>query len=159
MPWAAATRVNVGDIKQNTRDFRPPAPPQGDVHTKFRHPVAFLVEYVDGFVPPSLILNGHVDDTTIAARIDDAPAARHRLDADVSARASGASFFNPLVLRIEDFFRTRKPPYPVERTQLTGGILDVVHESRVRGHRRIETPDLATIDYKAPADRDSSEAP
>ena len=63
--------VNPGDITQNTRDFRPPAPPKGDVPTKFRHPVAFLIEYVDGLRATVLILNGHVDDTTVASRIDD----------------------------------------------------------------------------------------
>jgi hypothetical protein len=57
-----------------------------------------------------------------------------------------------LVLRIEDFFHTNRPPYPVERTLLTGGILDAALESRIRGHQRVETPDLATIDYAAPAD-------
>ena len=64
----------------------------------------------------------------------------------------GASFFNPLVLRIEDFFKSNKPPYPVERTLLTGGILDAALESRVKKNARIETPDLATIDYQAPKD-------
>ena len=64
----------------------------------------------------------------------------------------GRWFFDPLVLRIEDFFRTRQPPYPVERTLLSGGILDVALESRIRDHRRIETPDLAAIDYQVPAD-------
>ena len=64
----------------------------------------------------------------------------------------GACFFNPLVLRIEDFFRARRPPYPVARTLLTGGILDAALQSRVEQHRRIETPDLATIDYEPPAD-------
>jgi hypothetical protein len=145
--------VNVGDIRQNTRDFRPPAPPKGDVQTKFRHPVAFLVEYVDGLRGTVLILNGHVDDTTVAARIDDASGREAIVSTLMYLPAPpGASFFNPLVLRIEDFFTTRKPPYPVERTQLTGGILDVAHESRFRGHRRIETPELAAIDYQAPAD-------
>jgi hypothetical protein len=145
--------VNVGDIKQNTRDFRPPAAPKGDVQTKFRHPVAFLVEYVDGLRGTVLILNGHVDDTTVAARIDAASGGETTVSTLMYLPAPpGASFFNPLVLRIEDFFHTRKPAYPVERTQLTGGILDVAHESRFRGHQRIETPELAAIDYQAPAD-------
>jgi hypothetical protein len=145
--------LNPGDIKQNTRDFRPPAPPGRDVLTRFRHPIAFLVEYVDGLHATVLILNGHVDDTTIAARIDDA-AGRETIVSTLMYLPAppGASFFNPLVLRIEDFFHTRKPPYPVERTLLTGGILDVVHESRFRNHQRIETPDLAAIDYQPPAD-------
>ena len=145
--------VNPGDIRQNTRDFRPPAAPKGDVPTKFRRPVAFVVEYVDGLRATVLILNGHVDDTTVAARIDDAAGGESIVSTLMYLPAPpGASFFNPLVLRIEDFFRTGKPPYPVERTQLTGGILDVALESRIRGHRRIETPELAAIDYQAPAE-------
>ena len=55
-------------------------------------------------------------------------------------------------MRVEEFFKTGKPTYPVERTQLTGGILDAALESRIQGNRRIETPDLAAIDYEAPAD-------
>lgn len=141
--------LNPGDIRQNTRDFMPPA---GRDHvTKFRHPTAFLVEYADGFRGTAMILNGHVDDTTIAARISGSP------DRIVSTlmylpAPPGARFFDPLVLRIEDFFRAGRPPYPVERTLLTGGILDAALESRVQGHSRIETPDLAVIDYEAPAD-------
>ncbi len=144
---------NVGDIKQNTRDYMPPKPPGRDEQTKFRHPVAFIVEYVDGLRATVLILNGHIDDTNFAAKISDS----NGRDTIVSTLTylpapPGACFFDPLVLRIEDFFRTRKPPYPVERTQLSGGILDVALESRIRNHRRIETPDLAKIDYQPPAD-------
>ena len=64
----------------------------------------------------------------------------------------GASFFNPLVLRIEEFFKTGKAPYPVERTQLTGGVLDALLDSRFQGGERVATPDLAEIQYTAPAD-------
>jgi hypothetical protein len=64
----------------------------------------------------------------------------------------GANFFNPLVLRIEDFFKSGKSPYPAERTQLTGGILDALLDSRLSGGKRIETPDLASIQYQAPMD-------
>jgi len=144
---------NVGDIKQNTRDYMPPPAPGRDALTRLRHPTAFVVEYVDGLRATVLILNGHVDDTTIAARIDDSAGGDTIVSTLMYLPAPpGASFFNPLVLRIEDFFRTRQPPYPVERTLLTGGILDVALESRIRDHRRIETPELATIDYRAPAD-------
>jgi len=144
---------NVGDIKQNTRDYMPPPAPGRDALTKLRHPTAFVVEYVDGLRATVLILNGHVDDTTIAARISNSAGGNTIVSTLMYLPAPpGASFFNPLVLRIEDFFRTRQPPYPVERTLLTGGILDVALESRIRGHRRIETPELAVIDYQAPVD-------
>jgi hypothetical protein len=144
---------NPGDIKQNTRDFMPPAAPGRDVATKLRHPIAFVVEYTDGLRATVLILNGHVDDTTVAVRLSD-PAGGEKIVSTLMYLPAppGACFFDPLVLRIEDFFRTRKPPYPVERTLLTGGILDAALESRFQNHRRIETPGLAAIDYAAPAD-------
>jgi hypothetical protein len=144
---------NPGDIKQNTRDFMPPAAPGRDVATKLRHPIAFVVEYADGLRATVLILNGHVDDTTIAVRLAEPSGGESIVSTLMYLPAPpGASFFNPLVLRIEDFFHTRKPPYPVERTLLTGGMLDAALESRFQNHQRIETPDLAAIDYAAPAD-------
>jgi hypothetical protein len=144
---------NPGDIKQNTRDFMPPPTPGRDRLTKLRHPVAFVVEYVDGLRATVLILNGHVDDTTIAARLADSSGGETIVSTLMYLPAPpGACFFDPLVLRIEDFFRTRRPPYPALRTLLTGGVLDAALESRVREHRRIETPDLAAIDYEPPAD-------
>jgi hypothetical protein len=145
--------VNPGDIRQNTRDYMPPPAPGRDAATRLRHPVAFVVEYADGLRATALILNGHVDDTTVAARLSMADGGESIVSTLIYLPAPpGARFFDPLVLRIEDFFRTQKPPYPVERTLLTGGILDAALESRVRRDRRIETPDLAAIDYVAPAD-------
>lgn len=144
--------VNVGEIKQNTLDFRPP--PGLDSITKLRHPYGFIIEYVDGLRATVLILNGHVDDTTVAARIENPGGGGESIVSTLMYLPAppGASFFNPLVLRIEDFFKAGKAPYPVQRTQLTGGILDVALESRVKGQKRFETPELAAIDYKAPAD-------
>jgi len=144
---------NPGDIKQNTRDFMPPPTTGRDRLTKLRHPVAFVVEYVDGLRATVLILNGHVDDTTIAARLADSSGTDTIVSTLMYLPAPpGACFFDPLVLRIEDFFGTRQPPYPALRTLLTGSVLDAALESRVREHRRIETPDLAAIDYQPPAD-------
>lgn len=53
------------------------------------------------------------------------------------------------VHHIEDLFLNRKANYPVERTLLTGGMLSFLMDSRVQGHRRIETPELE-IRYQAP---------
>ncbi len=138
--------LNPGDVRQNTRDYRVPS--GKEYFTRQPHPVAFVVEYVDGLRASALILNGHVDDTTFAGQVGgDVVSTLVYLPAP-----PGARFFDPLVLRIEDFFRSGKPPYPVERTLLTGGILDAALESRIRDHKRVETPDLAAIDYDAPAD-------
>jgi hypothetical protein len=136
---------NVGDIRENCRHFKPATGNQ-----KFTlSPVAFVVEYRDGLRATVLILNGHVDDTTFAARV----AGQREPVATLFylPPPPGAAFLEALTTKIEDFFTTGRPPYPVERTLLTGGILDVALDSRVRDHVRIETPDL-DIEYDPPAD-------
>ena len=51
--------------------------PRGDVPTKPAiDPLAFLIEYADGLRATVLILNGHVNDATVAARIDDSNGGR-----------------------------------------------------------------------------------
>jgi hypothetical protein len=144
---ARSHTLNPGDIRQTTRDFVPPP----NRPTFLATPIAFLLEYADGFRCTALILNGAVDDTTIAARID-RPGAPIASTLFYLPAPPGARFFDPLVLRIEDFFRTGRPPYLVERTLLTGGALDALLESRFRKGSRVETPGLAAIDYEAPSD-------
>src|SRR5207249_1801778 len=52
----------------------------------------------------------------------------------------GAKYFDGLVANIEKLFETGRPPYPVERTLLTSGILDAAMESHFQRGARIETP-------------------
>jgi hypothetical protein len=63
------------------------------------------------------------------------------------------NLFRALSHAIQTHFREGKPPYPVERTLLTTGILDAAMDSRVAGGKTIETPQLAVayqpVDYKA----------
>jgi hypothetical protein len=137
--------LNVGDIRINCRQFRPPP----GRPTFPRGPVAFLIEYRDGLKAAVLNINGHIDDTVFAARV----AGKKKLLSTLFylPPPPGAGFLQALTVKIEDFLATGKSPYPVERTLLTGGILDAVLESRVRGHKRLETPDL-DIRYVPPRD-------
>lgn len=137
--------LNVGDVRDNCRHYRSPL----DKSELRKGPLAFLLEYRDGLKAAVLVLNGHVDDTTFAARIGGS--ARPVSTLFYLPPPPGASFLQALTVRVEEFLATGKPPYPVERTLLTGGILDKALESRVRGHRRLETPDL-DIAYKPPRD-------
>ena len=136
---------NVGDVRRNCRHYDPPPVRP----TLFRGPTAFQVEYRDGLRATVLLLNGHVDDTTFAARIEGE--ARPVSTLFYLPPPPGAAFLEALTVRIEEFLATGRPPYPVERTLLTGGILDVALESRVRESRRIETPDL-DVSYDPPRD-------
>jgi hypothetical protein len=137
--------LNVGDVRENCRQFSPPT----GRPTFLRGPLAFVVEYRDGLQATVLILNGHVDDTTFAARVG--AEAKPISTLFYLPPPPGAAFLQALTIRIEDFLATGKTPYPVERTLLTGGILDAILESRVRGHRRLETPDL-DVSYDPPRD-------
>jgi hypothetical protein len=136
---------NVGDVRANCKHFRPPPGrptfPQG--------PVAFLIDYRDGLKATVLLLNGHVDDTTFAATV--AGEKKPVSTLFYLPPPPGAAFLEALTVKIEEFLMTGKPPYPLERTLLTGGILDVALESRIKGHGRLETPDL-DVRYDPPRD-------
>jgi hypothetical protein len=140
--------LNPGDVRHNTGSMgvgnMPPTPP-----------IAFLVEYRDGVRGTILLLNGHIQDICFAGRIrgESKPAScLFCLPAP-----PGAKFFDGLVSNIEKFLETGKPPYPVERTLLTGGILEAAMESHYRRGQRVETPELE-VHYVAPADSGFSRA-
>jgi hypothetical protein len=136
---------NAGDVRANCRRFARPA---GWGYFA-KGPIAFHVEYADGLTATVLQLDGHVADETFAARV--AGEAKPRSCLFWLPPPPGAAFLEALAARVETFFETGKPPYPVARTQLTGGILDYALESRAAGGKRLETPDL-DIRYAPPAD-------
>jgi hypothetical protein len=133
--------VNPGDIRHNVGlpvQTMPATPP-----------TAFLVEYRDGLRGTVLLLNGHIQDFCFAAKVrgETKPAScLFQLPPP-----PGSKYFDGLVANIEKLLETGRSPYPVERTLLTGGILDAAMDSHYRRGGRIETPEL-DVRYTAPAD-------
>ena len=121
----------------------------GDIRANVASPFAIRVEYRDGLKATILLLNQHVADFTFAARVAGKPRPESCLF--FLPDPPGANYFSSLTHQIEGFFETGRPPYPVERTLLTGGILDHALGSLAEGGRRVETPGLA-IAYAPPAD-------
>ncbi|MCS6863952.1 MAG: hypothetical protein RMJ56_02610 [Gemmataceae bacterium] len=136
---------NAGDIRDNCRRFPRPITWGNFV----KGPIAFLIEYADGLRATVLQLDGHVADETFAAQVKGEKKPQSCLF--WLPPPPGAAFLEALSMHIESFFTSGKPPYPVERTLLTGGILDYALESRVRDCQRLETPDL-DIRYDPPTE-------
>jgi hypothetical protein len=111
------------------------------------HPAAYLIEYRDGLRAAMLMLKGAVEDFNFAARLRG------------SGSLSTQFFLSPvpnvtysacLVSKIEEMFITGRAPYPIQRTLLTSGMLEACLTSKVQGHDRLETPELA-VAYQPPA--------
>jgi hypothetical protein len=112
-----------------------------------KDPIGYRYEYIDGTKATMLLMNGLVGDFTFAARIK-----------GVSEPLSTLFYLPPnpnvtysavLMSKAEELFVTGKPPYPIERTLLTTGLVEAGVRSLGEGQRRLETPHLS-IKYTAP---------
>jgi hypothetical protein len=134
--------LNLGDISKNVGSM-------GVGNMPVTPATAFLIEYRDGKRGTVLLLNGHIQDFCFAAKI--------KGEAKPSSclfhlpPPPGAKYFDALAANIEKMLETGKPPYPVQRTVLTTGILDAALESHKKRGDRVETPELE-LRYAAPAD-------
>ncbi|MFT5466714.1 MAG: hypothetical protein ACI8UO_001814 [Verrucomicrobiales bacterium] len=112
-----------------------------------KDPIAYRFEYRDGLRATMLLMNGLVGDFTFAAKLKG------------EAKPLSTLFHLPpvpnvvysaaLMSKAEETFMTGKAPYPVERTLLTGGLVEAGCQSLVKGER-LETPHLK-VEYTAPA--------
>lgn len=142
---AALTRsetVNPGDVRRNTGAFPVQTQPASG-------PIAFLIEYRDGRRGTVLLLNGHVQDFTFAGKL--AGESQPVSCRFVLPQPPGAKFLEALTINIEKMLVTGQPPYPVERTLLTTGMLDFLLTSHARRGERVETPELG-VHYRPPVD-------
>ena len=117
----------------------------GDVKTLAKSPSVFVIDYADGLQAAAFLMTGVVEDFTVAIDIEGQAAPFSLLMNLQNGRPH--HHFGCLVKKIEEMFETGRPPYPVERTLLTSGMLDFALESRFQGHKRLETPELARVRY------------
>jgi hypothetical protein len=112
----------------------------GALRETAKTPAVFLIDYRDGLKAAAFLMTGAVQDFTVALDIEGAAEPLSLLMWLEEGKPYG--HFACLVRKIEEMFETGVPPYPVERTLLTSGILDFALESRFRGYKRISTPAL-----------------
>lgn len=113
-------------------------------------PVAYHYQHRDGLRCTMLLMNGLVRDFTFAATIDGQsnPFSTQMYLPMPDGRTTLASFFSPLVHNAELMFLTGKAQYPIKRTLLTSGLLIAGVESARNGLQRVQTPNLAAVNYQ-----------
>jgi hypothetical protein len=114
-----------------------------------RDPAAYCIEYNDGTRATLLLLNGADADFTFAARL---PGQGKIATQFFRGPKPNVTYSASLASKIEQMYTNHRAPYPVQRTVLTGGILEACLTSRLQENKKIETPHLATIRYQAPAE-------
>ena len=112
-----------------------------------KEPIAYRYEYADGLKATMLLMNGLVEDFTVAARLkgnSEPLSTLYHLPPNPNVVYSAA-----LMSKAEEMFISGKAPYPVERTLLTSGLVQAGMQSLAAGQKRQETPHLA-VRYQAP---------
>jgi hypothetical protein len=110
-----------------------------------KNAVVGIVEYRDGFKAAVLALGSMVSEYIVSWKTKD------KTESTLCYIPSeNSNNFSMLVHGITQMIATGKPSHPVERTLLVSGALAQLMESRYKGEKRIETPELE-VKYKAPA--------
>jgi len=115
-------------------------PPEAERHWYY------LIQYADGFQAAVAMNAARVNQFAFAAHL----AGKPEPVATWFALQEGKPYlhFAYLVRAIEHLIRTGKPPYPVERTLLTTGVLHAAMRSIAAGGKRIPTPELERLAYR-----------
>jgi hypothetical protein len=103
---------------------------------------ALLLTYKDGTKASILKLGSTPDRWNIAWRTRGPRTRGPSATALYNGPWGNFNLFNALTHAIAHFFKTGKSPYPVERTLLVSGVLDVAMHSHHAGDKPIDTPHL-----------------
>ncbi|WJH32616.1 hypothetical protein N6H14_20135 [Paenibacillus sp. CC-CFT747] len=116
-------------------------------------PVLFEIDYEDGTKGYVVHFLELVQQWGFAFRTVEGTTAAARCNSELERPFGHFETFTRL---IEEFILTRKPPFPIERTLMTTGMIDLAMESLYLG-KRLETPELS-IHYGKGNGRDTCQA-
>jgi hypothetical protein len=151
--WQACDRGDFSRALLEETIRRAPAHAKGDYREltrKSKDAGVWLIEYRDGFKAAAAMLNGFLYEGDggafcFAGQLKGEGKPRSCLF--YLQQPDPFAHFAQLAKAIETMVTIGHPPYPVERTLLTTGILDAVMTSRHAGGKRVETPHL-NVSYK-----------
>jgi hypothetical protein len=107
-----------------------------------RDPRGWVIEHSDGVKSTVLVLDGVIADYNFAVLARD----RTLVSAQIYRPPAPAEHhFSRLAAVMEDFFRSSKPPWSVDRSLLIAGLLEVFKKFSGRSGETLETPELAKI--------------
>jgi hypothetical protein len=139
--------LSRSDIMFGDNDHPKDLANNGELPRLAKTPRAYFIERADGLRTTLLMLDGAVGDYTFAARVQGMRDLRSTQF--LLPRRPNVAYSACLVHKIVEMIETGEAPYPVERTQIASAILDRCLDSKVSGHRWLETPEL-NIRYSAP---------
>jgi hypothetical protein len=146
--WQACDRGDFSKTLLEETIRRAPAYAKGDYREltrKTKDAGVWLIEYRDGFKAAAAMLNGFLyegDGGAFCFASQLKGEEKPRSCQFYLQQPDPFAHFGELVVAIETMVTTGHPPYPVERTLLTTGILDAIMTSRQTGGKRVETPHL-----------------
>jgi len=105
-----------------------------------KEPVIYRVQYRDGTKATMMLMNGLVSDFTFAAKTKGKSKPLSTLF--YLPPTPNVTYSAALMSKVEQTFITGVPPYPVDRTLLTSGILSSCVGSLGNGQIEVETPHL-----------------
>jgi hypothetical protein len=111
-----------------------------------KDPIVYRFQYNDGLKGSMLLMNGLVDDFTFAAKLKNQEKPLSTLF--YLPPTPNVMYSAALMSKAEETFVTGKAPYPVERTLLTGGMVEAGVKSLTTG-KRVETPYM-NVEYTSP---------
>jgi len=121
----------------------------GRVPQLAQHPRCWILEHRDGLRSTLLDLDGVVADFNFAVQTN----AGQIISAQLHRPPGPAQHqFSRLAAVLETFFRTGKPPWPIQRNLLVTGLLEAFVQGSARKDKSIETPELGSraIAYRIP---------